>query len=283
MIARQMMWNRRSVTRRVLAALGAGLLALPALGCSVMDPTVEETRTSTLAHVAGSPLSVESANGSISVATSTDLKEITVVAKLKARTKERLEATKVLAERKPDSSLSIYVKWPGDSREGNEGCSFEIRMPDVKGVSLQTSNGSVTLSGSSGAANVKTSNGSVTVSRHDGEIKIKTSNGSITGSGVNGPANLDTSNGSVSLSLAPSFAGPVEIDTSNGAVTLGVGSGFAGELSVKTSNGAITLPSGPFVKVASKSKGSAKLSFGEGGKSSKIATSNASVTVSRAD
>lgn len=283
MIAQQLSCTRRSVTRLILAALSAGLLALPASGCMVMDPPVEETRTSTLAHVAGSPLSVESVNGSISVATAPDLKEITVVAKLKARTKERLEATKVLAERKSDNSLSIYVSWPGNAHEGNEGCSFEIRLPDVKGVTLQSSNGSVTLSGSSGAANIKTSNGSVTISRHDGEVKVKTSNGSITGSGVNGPASLDTSNGSVTLNLAPSFSGPVEIDTSNGAVTLGVGSGFAGELSVKTSNGAVSLPSGPGVKVASKSKGSAKLSFGEGGKHSTITTSNASVTVSRAD
>jgi len=274
-------WTRRAFARRALVAFGVCLLTLPALGCGLMDPPVEETRTSSLSHVAGTPLSVESVNGSITLTATPDVNDVTVVATLKARTKERLEATRVLAERKPDNSLSIFVQWPDDIREGNEGCSFVIRLPDVKGVTLKSSNGSVTLVGSTGAANIKTSNGSVTFSRHDGELKVKTSNGSVTGSGVNGTADIDTSNGAVTISLAPTFAGPVAIDTSNGSVTLKVGEAFTGELSIKTSNGSITLPSDPGVRIADKSKGSARLSFGDGGKASKIVTSNAAVTVGK--
>lgn len=276
--------TRRSLTRRVVGAVAACLLvlpALPALGCGFLAPPVEQTRTSTLAHVVGSSLSVESANGGITVTAVPEAKEVTVTAKLRARTQERLDATRVLAERKPDNSLSIYVKWPDDSREGNEGCSFEIKLPDVKGVMLNSSNGALTLSGSSGAAELSTSNGAVTVKRHDGEVKVKTNNGAVTGEAVNGAATVHTSNGAITFSLAPGAAGPVTLESSNGAVTLHVGNGFAGDLSVKTSNGSVTLPEGVGIAVKDREKHSAKLEFGTGGGHSSIRTSNGSVTVTR--
>lgn len=263
-----------------LALLGAGLLALPALGCGLIAPPVEATRTSTLAHVAGSAVSVETANGSISVSTSASEKDVTVVAKLKARTQERLDATKVLAERKPDNSLAIYVKWPGDSRESNEGCSFEVRLPDVNGVTARSSNGSVVLSGTAGVADVKTSNGPVTITSHTGAVKVKTSNGSVVGSGLSGQVDISTSNGPVTLGLDAAAIGPVDIDTSNGSVTLTLNAAFAGELDVKTSNGAIALPEqGP--TISSRTKDSATLRFGQGGAKSKVRTSNGPVTVSQ--
>src|SRR5215813_7137297 len=112
------LWTRRSLAAGMLGAVAAGLLALPAAGCGVFPPPVEATRTSHLAHVAGKPISVETANGSISVAGVSGEKDVTVVAKLRARTQERLDATKVLAERKDDNSLSIYVQWPDNNREG---------------------------------------------------------------------------------------------------------------------------------------------------------------------
>ena len=276
--------SRRLFVSGSLAALvGAAALTIPASGCSVFEPPVEETRTSQLAHVVGSAISVETANGAISVETSDQAKEVTVVAKLKGTSKERLDATKVLAERKPDNSLSIYVKWPNDSRDGGEGCSFEIKLPDVNGATLKSSNGALTLVGASGDASLKSSNGAVKVSRHTGELKVKTSNGAITAEGINGPAELDTSNGAITLTLTAAAAGQVHLDTSNGAITLAVGKAFAGELSAKTSNGSVAVPEGAGVKVLSKDKHHAKVSFGDGGKDSKVTSSNGSITIRRAE
>jgi len=279
MITRHAEWNRRDFARRALATIGAGLLALPSLGCKLIAPPVEATRTSTIAHVAGSSLSVETGNGAITVEAKPGVKEVTVVAKLKARTQERLDATRVLAERAESGVLKVYVLWPDNTREGNEGCAFEITLPDVRGVNLRSSNGAISLEGSSGDADLHTSNGRVTVKGHDGGLKVKSSNGAITGTGVSGAVDADTSNGAITFTLAPGSAGPVELETSNGAVTLHVGRAFAGELAVKTSNGALTLPGGPGVVIKDRDKRSATLTFGEGGKASKVRTSNGAVTV----
>lgn len=275
--------NRRTFVRLAIAALGAGLMSIPALGCGFLVPPVEATRTSSLAHTAGSAVSVETENGSIMVSASPTAKDVTVVAKLKGQTQERLDATRVLAERGADNALKIYVKWPDDRRESNEGCSLEVTLPDARGATLRTSNGSITLAGASGSADLKTSNGSVTLKRHDGDVKIKTSNGAVSAEGITGAASADTSNGAITMRLSPSSAGPVELESSNGSVTVAVGQGFSGQMSVKTSNGSVTVPSGSGVVVRERTKKSATLAFGEGGKESKIKTSNGSVTVTRAD
>ncbi len=274
---------RREIFRRALAVLGAGLLSLPALGCGLLDPPVEGRRTSTIAHVAGSSLSVESSNGAISVETDSSAKEVTVVAKVRARTQERLDATRVLAERAEDGPLKIYVQWPDDRREGNEGCSFEITLPDVRGVTLRSSNGALSLKGAAGTAELRTSNGRITIREHDGDARLKSSNGAIVGEAVSGSAVAETSNGKITFALTSASAGPVELESSNGAIELTVGHAFAGELTIKTSNGSLALPDSGAVKILDRQKRSATLAFGEGGKPSKIRTSNGSVTVKMVD
>jgi DUF4097 and DUF4098 domain-containing protein YvlB len=232
--------------------------------------------------VPSSPLAVETENGAIRVAAGGEGTEVTVVARLRAYTEERLAATRVVAERVEDDTLAVRVEWPEGGREDNEGCSFDITLPDVRGVRLKTSNGTLSLAGATGSAGLETSNGGVTVRGHDGDVDITTSNGAVTAEGLTGAAAIGTSNGSIKLGLAPAGAGPVSLRTSNGAVRLDVGSAFAGELSIETSNGSIRVPrGGPGVEVRQHDDGSAKLSFGARGKPSRIRTSNGSVTVTR--
>ncbi len=265
--------------------------------------SVKETRVLTVAAVAGKPIDVKSKNGGVTIK-ATKRSDVQITAKLQGKSQERLETVKVVAERQADGTLRIRPVWPeGESAWGwnsasqNDGCTFDIEVPDAAGVKVQTSNGGVTLNGLSGAAALSSSNGGVHVNEHagdltidtsnggvhvdgiDGALKVDTSNGSVEAKDVLGPVTVETSNAGVDVELAKDNAGPVHISSSNGGVDLTVGPAFKGTLVVDTSNGKVSVPSA-LGKVVKQSKTSATVEVGEGPKSV-VDTSNGSVTVSR--
>lgn len=280
--------------RHLALAASATLLALAAGGCVVITSddsgswytasaarpakVEEETRTSSIAHVQDSAIEIETGNGAITIEAAPDAKDVTVSAKVRAESKERLAATKVLAERTADQSLKIYVVWPDNTRKGSEGVSFEIKVPNAKGVKARSSNGALKVSGLAGKADLATSNGTVTVIKQAGPIKARSSNGAMKCEDAPAGVEVDTSNGAISVSLTSENKGPVSLSTSNGAVSLSVGRSFGGELRLKTSNGSLKIPDD--VKVINKSRTKADLDFGSG-EPSTVSTSNGSVTVER--
>lgn len=267
--------------------------------------SVKETRVMTVAAVAGKPIDVKSKNGGVTIK-ATKRSDVQITAKLQAKSQERLETVKVLAERQADGTLRIRPVWPeGESAWGwssatqGDGCTFDIEVPDAVGVKVETSNGGVTLSNLSGKAVLDTSNGGVNVNEHagdltidtsnggvhvegiDGALKIETSNAAVEAKDVLGAVTIDTSNGGVDVELAKDNAGPVHISSSNGGVDLTVGPAFKGTLAVDTSNGKVTVPS-DLGKVVKKGKTSATVEVGEGGGAKSVVdTSNGSVSVSR--
>lgn len=249
-------------------------------GCVLNFAVEEETRTSSIPHMAASPLVVDTANGAITVSTSAQATEVTIVAKLRAQTKERLAATKVLAERKDDETLSVYVKWPEDKRLSNEGCAFEVVLPDASSVKLTSSNGAVTAKGINGVVYAESSNGAITVDRAGGEVTAKTSNGSVTISDAPGKVLADSSNGAIRVSMTHDAKGPVKLDTSNGAITLTFGAAFSGTIEADTSNGRVTVSGVETGKIKQHKKSEAAVTLGDGDKSV-LETSNGSITIER--
>lgn len=257
------------------------------------DDRVSEVRSLTVDHVAEKSLDVRGLNGSISVQQGgTDKVEIR--ATLTAKTKERLPLVKVHANRTDDGDLRVYVEYPGRPISG-DGVSFEIKIPSARGVNLETSNGSIQLSGLAGVGRLESSNGAIRVENHDGSIDAETSNGSIELSGVSGKIDAESSNGQVvirggrsavraetsnaaiDVQLAKENPGPVRLDTSNGNVRLVVGPSFAGVLRAETSNASVNVRT-TTGKVVKAGKDSATIDFGPGEKSS-IESSNAAITL----
>ncbi len=255
--------------------------------------THKETRTSTVPHVAGKPLEVNSRNGSISVIRDSSLSEVQIEARIQSKNKDRLAEAVVEATRDAEGGLHVSLKWPEGKWERNDGCSFEVRVPDAKGVYAKSSNGAITFEGIDGDAVADTSNGTIRVEKQGGSLRAETSNGKVIAKSVAGNVFADTSNGSVSLediagaveadtsngkvsvSLAPTSAGPITIDTSNGAVEVVCGAAFAGEVSLETSNGSITLTDTE--GKVHKGKGRLQASVGAGGSKSVVSTSNGSI------
>ena len=281
--------------RRLAAVLCAAALAGSAGGCIVVsgwgendggwsswsfDDRVEGELTLQTEAVMDRPLEVRTRNGAISVIQD-DGKDVRVKAHIRARTDERLKATQVRATRGDDGKLSIEVLWPGGRAQNNEGASLEVRLPSAQNLTLDTSNGPITVRGFGGTARLDTSNGPVTIEGFSGTIDAETSNGPVEVRDAKGPVTVDTSNGPVRVELNAANPGPVKVDTSNGGITLIVGTGFVGTLSADTSNGGVEIPDG--VKVISKSKSAARIQFGSGGSESILDASNGGISIRRRD
>lgn len=271
------------IRRTALTVMASGLCL--ALGGCVLA-TKEQVTTIPVPHMAGSALIVTAHNGHITVHTASG-SQVQVVATLRMTSDERLATTTITANRDTAGALVIAATPPGGSWQSNEGCGFDVSLPDVQNATLKSNNGRIELAGASGAAIVKTSNGSISISRHSGSIDADTSNGRIEIDGASGPVKAETSNGSVRIVLGSGSAGPVNVETSNGAVTLQVASSFAGTISAKTSNGSISAPearsgSTP-ISVDRSGRTQATVRIGTGGPDSSIRTSNGSITIRFAD
>ncbi len=269
---------------RLAGQLAAGMVLVAGLaggGCVFDARYVEEVRSAPVegrAVEAITGLDIHTRNGSVAVSRA-DGDEILITATLRARTRERLEKMKVVAE-ESESGVLVIRPEPADGRWlNNEGCSLEVSAPaaaTASGLKVKTGNGRITVSGVSGRADLDTSNGRITVTEAAGEVIADTSNGRIELTDVPGPVTADTSNGAVIVRLTPDGHGPVLIDTSNGSVTLEVGRDFAGTLRARTSNGRVDIPDR--FERGDRRRNAADLAMGDGPPSI-ISTSNGSIRV----
>ncbi len=278
--------------------IAAGLCGLVFVsGCFLAAPLHEETRHSVLSHVPDAPIHVTTVNGKISVIQAAR-EDVSIEARVRATSPERLEQTAVTPQRASDGTLTVAVSWPDGKRRSREGCDLAIQTPDARGLQLRssngsitvqnlrgmayakTSNGSITVNGQQGAVDAKTSNGKIKVEGAQGSAKLESSNGSITARGIAGAVDAVTSNGSVEVALGSGSSGPIQVRSSNGSVNVSVG-GLQGELQLKTSNGKLKFGEGLPGRVVERSKKSALLQFGVEASpaSSTLRTSNGSITV----
>ena len=270
----------RNTTAFALAGLSTFAL-VAAGGCMEFGPTYKLDKVTSAAHSTNMPIDVTTRNGAISIQASSG-QAVEITAHLKSKDEQRLQSAVIDAVRSSDGTLMIGVTWPDGKWHFNDGCSFEILVPDANGILARTSNGSLTFAGLSGTVDAHTSNGRITITGHDGPINADTSNGRITITGATGAVNADTSNGSIKVTLTDTNPGPVHLDSSNGAITLEVGPAFAGQLVADTSNGKVTFgpfPDGLTVTDQRVSRSNGHATFGTGGERSVVDTSNGSISV----
>jgi len=286
------------ILRRLIpvAITSSSVLALAGCGYSSWAEPHRETRALVLPHVAGSALDLSSGNGKIE-AISTDRGDVSLEVTLKSPSLERLSETRVITHRAADNTLHISIQWPDGKRLKNEGASISINVPDAHDIRAHSSNGSITIAGLSGHADLKSSNGSIRVDTHDGSVFASTSNGKLYAEQVSGDIEMYSSNGSISISDAfgpiraessngsavvttmPGNAGPVRVRTSNGSITLNLGEGLEGILKCDTSNGKVTVTELNGATLVESSNRSVEMRFGQSDEISAARTSNGSVRV----
>lgn len=274
---------------RLLASVAVAAAGLLAAGCGG-TALFHATRTAQVTHAAGSPVSIYSENGSVDLARA-EVTDVHITAHIRAQTQERLDEARIAVVRDETGRLTIGVDWPGGHRRGNEGCDFDVRLPDASGVTVETSNGRIAMAGLAGAAMLGTSNGGIQVTGHDGdvrghtsngrvtmrsvrgEVKARTSNGAVEVVRVTGMVDAATSNGHVEVILDPAGRGPVFVDTSNGSISVDLGPAFSGKVTMRTSNGRISVIGAE----ATGGKEHKSVVVGAGGAESILKTSNGPV------
>jgi len=281
----------------VSSILSAGIAAtLTISGCNSYGPKHHDQRLMNVPHLAGTPLNIQNANGSVE-AIQINRSDVAIVVDLYGRDLERLGFATVHADRQGDNTLRVWVEWPGGVRKNGEGSYIAMEIPDASGVEIHSSNGGVTIAGLSGHADLRSGNGSIRVDRHDGsvfadtsngkvhaehvsgEIEMYTSNGGVIVTDAFGPIRTETSNGNIFVSTMDGNEGPVRLWTSNGRVDLELGDGFEGVLKCQTSNGKISVVDLSGASLIQSTKNNVELQIGDSTEVSAVRTSNGSVRV----
>ncbi|HEX3818554.1 MAG TPA: DUF4097 family beta strand repeat-containing protein [Chthoniobacterales bacterium] len=143
------------------------------------------------------------------------------------------EGNKVIVrERRRHESLGGLFSWLGSIRTE---AHFNVRVPANFRLDLDTSGGSISASGTTGAVKADTSGGKLAFEKIHGDIKGDTSGGAITAKACEGNLNLDTSGGHIEVADG---RGQLKADTSGGRVTV---LNFAGDTQVESSGGKLRL------------------------------------------
>jgi hypothetical protein len=260
-----------------LALLSGSIYAAPQQGAAGNDwcanehwgndrEGVCEVRQYTVMAGAG-PLAVDAApNGGIQVlgAPRADvLVEAKVVATAATEARAREIASNVRVDAAPDR---VAAEGPRDlgRREGWH-VSYRLSVPTQMSLTLESTNGGISVSDVDGRIDFRTVNGGVKLSGLAGEVTGRTSNGGVDvdlsgttwlGTGLD----VQTSNGGVRLRLPESYSARLEVGTINGgfdidfpvtvhgrmdrqiSATLGAGGPL---IRVKTNNGGVKLTRKP--------------------------------------
>lgn len=246
---------------------GAGCRRSGAFTYLSENKTATENRIVTPSdYVAGSGLDIQTPAGSIDAESDSSLKEIKITAKVSAfgktdeEARARLQEVKVKTTRRPDGVLEIVAEFPKTDNGIAGDCSFVVRVPDAKGARLKTGNGSLTVKGLGGAAELDTSvgsitasdqggnlsansgNGSISITRTKGEVRASTSVGGLKIEGTSGAVSAKSGNGSIEVKSA---GGDVKADTSVGSISI---HDTAGAVTATGGNGSITIAGARNVK-----------------------------------
>jgi DUF4097 and DUF4098 domain-containing protein YvlB len=170
-------------------------------------------------------LSITSGNGQVTVEAA-DVQTIEISAEriVKAGTEEAANEQLKLIDMKEEVSAD-RVSLDSSTRGMNIGVSrrvnYTVKVPKTLAVTVESSNGEITLTGIAGAVNASASNGR------------------ITGTNLSGSAKVSTTNGVITLTMAD-VTGDIAAETTNGQVTVTIPRATNATLTARVTNGAIT-------------------------------------------
>lgn len=270
-----------------------GLVAmLLAGGCA----RVSEVREMSWPLERGSTVSVSSFNGEIVLAEA-DVDSMKVVATLSSEEGGiDFDDVEILFTPGPEASLVARAR----NERVNAGVDLFVMLPRDTGVErVETSNGSISIEGLHGDAELSTSNGAIIVAgfdggivatasngdinvvRHEGTVKAETSNGDIVIEGEGAlVTGASTSNGQIVAELSAVPESGLVLETSNAGITAIVSGGFPAEFRMYTSNGRVTVSGEGFTSVNLDDDECVAV-IGEGGPVVLLDTSNGDITLTR--
>lgn len=208
-------------------------------------------------------LDAEVGNGSVTI-TGSSRSDVLVQARVMARAESTAEArdlAKQVTVRLENGRLR--ATGPTTGRRQSWWVSYRAQVPANYDLTLDASNGSVTVTGVRGNIDAETANGSIRLNDLGGRVRARTSNGST----------------HVQVSGARWDGEGLTVVTSNGSARLDLPENFSAELAVSTNNGGINVDFP--VTVQGRLGRSVETTLGSGGPRLEVRTSNGSVRVTK--
>jgi DUF4097 and DUF4098 domain-containing protein YvlB len=211
------------------------LLLLAASPAGAADKTFERT----FKVSPGGMLIVDADGASVQVSAA-DTNEVSV--RMTARGTESDLATLKLEATQTGDEVRVSMRRQGNGSWfrgllGNREELIRVTVPKRFGIDVDTSGGSVELTGTAGAAKLHTSGGNISVKNVNGNVEAKTSGGGILADTIRGDVDANTSGGTVRLLH---IDGKISARTSGGGVHCSL-TGLNRGILATTSGGSIEL------------------------------------------
>ena len=259
--------NRRAFRGPLLVAAGLVLGALPALAETRIEKDLKLSP--------GGDFRLETDMGSVTVTGSPDAGVHAVI------TSKRKDLEDLLTFRYEEGAASASIvarkKHVTSGWFSNNGGSvhYEIRVPAETRLSIDTSGGSIKVSGMRLQAKLDTSGGSISVTDQTGDLDADTSGGSIDLKDIKGRVRVETSGGGIDGS---NLDGTVHAQSSGGSIEL---QKVTGDIDAETSGGGIRIVDAGGRVHADTSGGSIEASFTKGNsRGGSLETSGGGIEVS---
>ncbi len=216
----------------IIITIGLGGCVQPTFG----ESTSEEFQK-TYEVDAGTVLKVYNINGKITVTTwGNDSVEVYA---LKVSEVGQSELDKVSIE--VSTGAVMVVKTIHKSKDPRVSVDYRIKVPaDVSVEHLETTNGAISLEGTTGDATLISTNGDINVKDVDGSVRVTTTNGNIEIKDVTVVRGVKTTNGKITVEI-PAITSNLEITSTNGDVTVYVPEDLDADIVMKTTNGKVTV------------------------------------------
>ena len=252
-------------TRRLFPlALLASTLVAGACGLQLStDVEAKDQWTRSYPISATGTLSITSGNGRVTVEAA-DIETIEISAEriVRAGTEEaaneQLKLIDMKEEVRPDR-VSLDSSLRGVTIGVSRRVNYSIKVPRALAVTVESSNGEITVTGLTGA------------------LVASASNGRITGTDLQGSARATTTNGDLTLTMA-AVTGDITAETTNGQVTITVPRTTNASLSARVTNGGI-VHENLDLTVTESSRRRLDGRLGTGGPSINVETTNGAIRI----
>lgn len=208
-------------------------------------------------------LSITSSNGQVTVEAA-DIQTIEISAEriVKAGTEEAANEQLKLIDMKEAVSadrVSLDSSTSGLNIGISRRVNYTVKVPKTLAVTIESSNGEISVTGISGA------------------LRASASNGRITGVELSGSAKATTTNGVIALTMAD-VTGDVTAETTNGQVTVTIPRATNATLSARVTNGGISHENLD-LQITETSRRRLDGRLGTGGPSIRVDTTNGAIRV----
>jgi len=288
---------------RLIALMFMSLMLLSG-GCSDRNGAHKSSGESIVLKRVPTKMTISTRNGDVSVVADSTLDAVSVMwtAHLEAGAQSHADYRAGLATLRQqwsrDNHVLLEAAFPGADHPA-DGMDVIIHVPDLDGLTIETSNGHVTTLGTQGLLTIHNRQGAISITSHSGNARLISSNGSIIVNGQAGDLIVRTSNGlvhveklagqpniratnaGIRLELQADQPGPVFLQTSNAPIVLQVGPQFGGTILAETTNASIELSdSADVVLRVADGPSTKRITMSKSGEASHVKTTNAEIECS---